>query len=274
MQGLATLRRFIEAQEIQDVRQMTRAQVDAYVVELRRRKLSPHTVQSRLVTMKCFFTFLVESNRLLLSPAEHVRVEHLAHLVGPTVTAAQAVKVIMAPNTSLPMGVRDRAILEVLYGTGLRRAEMTGLSVFDVDLAGGLLRVQHGKGDKERWVPLGQEAQKWLKLYLEKVRPVLARRGHGRDGEMALLLARDGRALTREAVAVIVKVAGRTVGVRVTCHTLRRTMATELLRGGAQIVEVATLLGHAHLTATQHYTKVAGVDLRRMQEEKHPRGKQ
>jgi integrase/recombinase XerD len=86
-------------------------------------------------------------------------------------------------------------------------------------------------------------------------------------------LARDGRPLGALSLGVIVKKTGQEAGVKVTCHTLRRTMATEMLRGGAQIVEVATLLGHAHLAATQRYTKVAGVDLRRMQDEKHPRGK-
>ena len=273
MQGVATLRRFAEEQQIPDVRQMTRAQVDAYVVELRRRNLSPHTVQSRLVTCKCFFTFLVESNRLLLSPAEHLRVQHLGHLMGPTVTAGEAAKVVTAPNTSLPMGVRDRAILEVLYGTGLRRAEMVGLSVFDVDMAGGVLRVVHGKGGKERLVPLGRQAALWLRTYLEKVRPALIRHSHGRDSEGALWLCRDGKVLTRETLTMLVKTAGQSVGVRVSCHTFRRTMATELLRGGAQIVQVASLLGHTHLKSTQRYTKVAGVDLRRMQEEKHPRGK-
>jgi integrase/recombinase XerD len=193
--------------------------------------------------------------------------------MGRVISAKDAEKLLAAPNTSLPMGVRDRAILEVLYGTGLRRAEVVGLSVFDVDLAGGVLRVQHGKGGKERLVPLGQEAQKWLKLYLENVRPLLARRMHGREGEMALLLARDGRGLTRSALTNLVAALGRAAGVRASCHTLRRTMATELLRGGAQIVEVGTILGHANLTATQRYTKVAGSDLRRLQAEKHPRGK-
>jgi integrase/recombinase XerD len=273
MDGMATLRRFVEVRAITDVRQMTRTEADAYVAELRRRKLSPHTVQTRLVTCKCFFAFLVESNRLLISPSEHLRTKQLAHLMGRTVTAAQANKVLAAPNTSLPIGVRDRAILEVLYGAGLRRAELVGLTVFDVDLAGGVLRVVHGKGDKERLVPLGKEAQKWLKLYLENVRPVLTRRMYGRDGEMALLLARDGRGLTPEALSKLVATLGEAVGVKVTCHTLRRTMATELLRGGAQLVEVGALLGHAHLTATQRYTKVAAVDLRRLQAEKHPRGK-
>jgi integrase/recombinase XerD len=272
MHGLGVLRRYIEAEQIPDVRQMTRAQVDGYVADLRKRKLSPWTVENWLGTCKRFFAFLVESNRLLLSPAEHLRERSLAHLLGRTVTAAQATKVLAAPNTSLPTGIRDRAILEALYGTGLRRAELVGLNVFDVDLAGGVLRVSQGKGGKGRLVPLGREAQKWLKMYLEKVRPVLARRMHGRDGEMKLMLARDGRPLTGKAMAIIVKRAGAAVGVAVTCHTLRRTMATELLRGGAQIVEVAAMLGHSRLTATQRYTKVAGVDLRRMQE-KHPRGK-
>jgi integrase/recombinase XerD len=273
MQGVAKLRRFVEEHAISDVRQMTRAEVDAYVSELRRRKLSPHTVESWLGTCKRFFGFLVESNRLLISPAEHLHERNLGHLVGRVISAKDAEKLLATPNTSLPMGVRDRAILEVLYGTGLRRAEVVGLSVFDVDLAGGVLRVQHGKGGKERLVPLGREAQKWLKLYLEKVRPLLARRMHGREGEMALLLARDGCALTCSALTSLVATLGKAAGVRVSCHTLRRTMATELLRGGAQIVEVGTILGHANLTATQRYTKVAGSDLRKMQVEKHPRGK-
>jgi len=150
---------------------------------------------------------------------------------------------------------------------------VVGLSVFDVDLAGGVLRVQHGKGGKERLVPLGQEAQKWLKLYLEKVRPLLARRMYGREGEMALFLARHGRALDCRALTRLVAALARATGVRVSCHALRRTMATELLRGGAQLVEVGAILGHARLTATQRYTKVAAGDLRQMQTEKHPRGK-
>jgi integrase/recombinase XerD len=273
VQGLARLGRFVEEQAISDVRQMTRAQVDAYVAELRRRKLSPHTVESWLGTCKRFFAFLVESNRLLISPAEHLHERNLAHLMGRVISTKDAEKLLAAPNTSLPMGVRDRAILEVLYGTGLRRGEVVGLSVFDVDLAGGVLRVQHGKGGKERLVPLGKEAQKWLKLYLEKVRPVLARRMHGRDGEMTLFLARHGRVLDGKTLTHLVRALGRAAGVRASCHTLRRTMATELLRGGAQIVEVGAMLGHARLTATQRYTKVAAADLRKLQAEKHPRGK-
>ena len=271
-QGLATLRRFVEAEQIPDVRQMTRAQVDAYVAGLRK-KVAPRTTECWLGACKRFFGFLVDSNRLLLSPAEHLHERNLSHLVGPVISTKDAEKLLAGPNTSVPMGVRDRAILEVLYGTGLRRAELVGLSVFDVDLAGGVLRVQHGKGGKERLVPLGKEAQKWLKLYLEKVRPLLARRMHGREGEMALFLARHGRALDCRALTRLVAALAQATGVRGSCHALRRTMATELLRGGAQLVEVGAILGHARLTATQRYIKVAAGDLRQMQTEKHPRGK-
>jgi len=272
LQGLVTLRRHLEEEQIPDVRQMTRAQVDAYVAGLRKR-VAPRTAECWLGACKRFFGFLVETNRLLLSPSEHLHERNLSHLVGPVISTKDAEKLLAEPNTSLPIGVRDRAILEVLYGTGLRRAELVGLSVFDVDLAGGVLRVQHGKGGKERLVPLGREAQKWLKLYLEKVRPLLARRMHGRDGEMALLLARHGRALDCRALTRLVAALARATGVRVSCHALRRTMATELLRGGAQLVEVGAILGHARLTATQRYIKVAAGDLRQMQTEKHPRGK-
>jgi integrase/recombinase XerD len=271
-QGLATLRRFVEAEQIPDVRQMTRAQVDAYVAGLRKR-VAPRTAECWLGACKRFFAFLVDSNRLLLSPAEHLHERNLSHLVGPVLSTKDAEKLLAAPNTSLPMGVRDRAILELLYGTGLRRGEVVGLSVFDVDLAGGVLRVVRGKGGKERLAPLGKEAQRWLKLYLENVRPKLARRRHGRDGEMTLFLTRHGRALDGKALTHLVAALGRAAGVRASCHTLRRTMATELLRGGAQLVEVGAMLGHRRLTATQRYTKVAAADLRKLQAEKHPRGK-
>lgn len=273
LQGLQVLGRYAQAHEIADLRQMSRAQVDAYVADLRRRKLSPRTVENWLGTCKRFFYFLVETNRLLISPAEHLRERNLSHLMGHVISAKEAARLLAVPNTSLPLGVRDRAILEVLYETGLRRAEVTALTIFDVDLAGGLLRVQQGKGGKDRLVPLGEQAGKWLRMYLENVRPRLCRRKHGQDGEAALLLGRDGKPLSRDALAMMVKMAGKAVGVRASCHTLRRTMATELLKGGAKLPAVAAILGHAHLSATQRYTKVASADLRRVHREKHPRGK-
>jgi integrase/recombinase XerD len=236
-QGLRPLREYLEKNKIADLRQLTRREVDAYVASLRERKLSPHTVESWIAAMRRFFDFLCETNRLLLSPAEHLRQHNLSHRVGPTLGVAEIERVLAAVNTSLPIGVRDRALIELLFSTGMRREEAALLTVFDVDLAGGVVRISHAKGGGERLVPLGQQALRWLRTYLESVRRKLsgAREGH------ALFVGRGGRALSGAGIASIVKHAGRRAGVSASCHTLRRTMATELLRGGANIAEVARL---------------------------------
>lgn len=271
--GVRVLRDYVEDTGIADVRQMTRRQVDAYVAHLRGRKLSPRTIDNWIGTLKRFFAFLVESNRLLISPAEHLRQKNLSRLVGATISTEQAERLLAVPNTSLPIGIRDRAMLEVLYCTGIRRGELVALTVFDVDLAGGLLRISQAKGGGERIVPLGRQAQKWLRAYLENVRPQLGRRKYGRDGEPRLFLGRHGKPLSPEAVVMNLRKIGHKAKVPVSCHTLRRTMATEMLKGGAQLPEVAALLGHASFQTTQRYTKVASQDLRRVHAEKHPRGK-
>ena len=265
------LGRYCALASIEDVRQMTRRQVDEYVKWLRHAKLAPRTVECWLSGMRVFFRFLVETNRLLLDPADHVRIRNMQHLVGPTLSVAQMEKLLAAPNTSLPMGVRDRAMLEMLYSSGIRRNELRKLTVFDVDLAGGLLRVQ-GKGGGERVVPLGRHAARWLRTYLEQVRPRLARRSGGREGEHHLFLGKDGTPLSLSAIVARLAKHGKAAGVRVSCHTLRRTMATELLKGGAQVNEVAAILGHTRVSTTQIYTKVMPVDLRQVHERHHPRG--
>lgn len=272
-QGLQAFGRYVHGKGIEDVRQMTKRELDGYVTHLRMRKLSPRTIQCWIATLKRFFAFLVDTNRLLLSPVEHLRERNLSHLVGPTLSITQAERLLAVPNTSLPIGVRDRALLEVLYGTGLRRAELATLTIFDVDLAGGLLRVSQAKGGTERIVPLGREALRWLGAYLEKVRPALARLSRGRDGEHRLWLGRDGRVVNPEALAAVVTKTARAAGIRASCHMLRRTVGTEMLRGGAQLPEVAALLGHRHLQTTQRYTKVVARDLKRVHAHHHPRGK-
>jgi integrase/recombinase XerD len=272
--GLRALAAWLDARGVLDVRQLGRAEVDAYVASVRAPKVkaAPHTIEGRIGALKGFFRFLVDTNRILLSPAEHVRERNLSHLVGPTMTVAQAQKLLAAPNTSLPHGVRDRALLELLYGTGLRRDEVGKLSIFDVDLAGGLVRVNEGKGGKARVVPLGSQAAHWLGLYLEHVRPRLAGRRHARTDRHTLFLGRSGEELSGPGLGKIVDAAARAAGVRASCHMLRRTMATELLRGGADIITVARILGHASPQTTQRYTKVETTDLRLVHARHHPRG--
>jgi integrase/recombinase XerD len=269
--GLGRFRQYVKRIGITDVREMGRAQVDRYVAELRDSGLAPRTVENWIAALKSFFRFLVETNRLLLSPAEHLRERNLGHLVGPTVTVAEADKVLAAVNTSTLLGIRDRTMLELIYGTGIRRGECATMTIFDVDVDGGQLRVLGKRG--ERMVPLGKVATKWLRTYLGKVRSVLMRRRMAQPECPLVFLGKSGQPLSDQAVHVIVRQAGQHVGVKLSCQRLRRTMATEMLRGGAGVREVGAVLGHKRLETTQKYTKVLITDLRKVHAERHPRGR-
>ena len=249
-----------------DLRGVTRRDVDAYACELAGSPLAP-ALRRRAV--KRLFEHLVETQKLLSSPAEHLRERRVTSLPGRVLTEAEVDKLLAAPNTSLPRGIRDRALLELLYATGLRRGEVVGLAVFDVDLGGGLVRVR-GKGGHERLVPLSKEAQKWLGEYLRQVRPRLARHG---DGERALFLTRSGRRMGPGAIDQALLQHSKAAGLRrVSCHTLRRSVGTALVRGGADVRTVAQILGHARVSTMARYTLLAATDLRREHARTHPRG--
>ena len=251
-----------------DLRTVSRRDVDAYAAELASSTLSEATRSLRLRAVKRFFEHLVETQKLLCSPAEHLRERRVRSLPGKVLSEAQADRLLAAPNTSLPMGVRDRALLELLVATGLRRKELVGLGVHDVDLAGGLLRVR-GKADHERIVPLSRPSQRWMREYLREVRPRLARRG---DAVRTLFLTRSGRALDAGSVAQILLRCSKAAGLpRVCCHALRRTVGTLLVRGGADVRTVAELLGHVRLATTERYTLLAAKDLRAEHRRTHPR---
>ncbi len=258
---------------IEDARAVGRADVDRYLKWLRAQPLAPRTIEHWIAGMRAFFRCLVDTNRLLVSPADHVLLKNLQHLIGPTITAEEANRVLAAPNTSWPIGVRDRAILELLYGTGIRRDELRRLTIFDVDLTGGALRVL-GKGGVERMLPLGSKACEWLRTYLENVRQKLIGHKHGRDGEQTLFLEKSGQPMTNYAIGAAVTKHGRVAGVRVSCHALRRTMGTEMLKRGANLASIAKMLGHVHLATTQKYTKVTLVELRGVHDRLFPRGDQ
>jgi integrase/recombinase XerD len=175
-----------------------------------------------------------------------------------------------APDGAL--GLRDRAMLEVLYGAGLRVSELVSLPLSALDRRGGWLRVR-GKGRKERMVPLGEPALEALDAYLEQARPVLARAA-ARPGE-AVFLSRRGRAMTRQNFFLRLRELARRAGIpsdRVSPHVLRHAFATDLLEGGADLRAVQTLLGHADLSTTQIYTHVSRARLRETVERRHPRG--
>jgi site-specific recombinase XerD len=177
-----------------------------------------------------------------------------------------------ATPTSSPRDARDRAILEVLYATGLRRAELLALAVYDMDLSAGTLRVEHGKGDQTRVVPLTESALAALKLYLEESRPAFAREA---SQTRLFVSSRSGGPLDDADIVRIVAKAARRAGIKkhVTPHTLRHTCATHLLRGKADIRQIQKLLGHRRLSSTEVYTRVEIGDLAEVVARCHPRAK-
>jgi integrase/recombinase XerD len=179
---------------------------------------------------------------------------------------------LAAIDTSTAIGLRDRAMLEVLYGAGLRVSELVGLPLSGLDRRGGLLRVE-GKGGRERIVPLGAAALSALDRYLAEARGRLL--GNAADETHALFLSRRGRGMTRQNFFAMLRKLARRAGVpsdRVSPHVLRHAFATDLLDGGADLRSIQAMLGHADLSTTQIYTHVSRARLRRTVEERHPRG--
>jgi integrase/recombinase XerD len=262
---------WLSSEGITDLRLVTQSILERYAVQVQRRPVCQGARINLLYAVKKLFYFLVESNQLLIDPA--VRLPSLklgVQLPRPTLTREEIQKLFAQPNTSLLHGIRDRAILELLYSTGIRSGEAVLLTVYDVDLSAGLLKVRHGKGGRSRVVPIGREAAKWLKEYLEKIRP---RQNRLRPHERALFLIPTGHACCQRTLEKAVRRYARMAKIkkRVTCHTFRHTCATHLLEAGADICAIQALLGHRRLSTTQIYTRLRPVDVKAMHQRTHPR---
>jgi integrase/recombinase XerD len=230
----------------------------------------PSTVARALAAVRTFHGFLLREGDTDVNPAQGVTRPKVPRNLPRPLAVADVEAMLAAPGEGDVVGLRDRAILETLYGAGLRISELVGLDVDDVDLEEGSVRV-FGKGSKERLVPLGRFATRAIEGYLTRARPALARAGSG----AAMFLNQRGGRLTRQGAAKILGTAARRAGVkkRVTPHTLRHSFATHLLEGGADVRVVQELLGHATLTTTQIYTLVTGDRLREEYFSAHPRAR-
>jgi len=173
------------------------------------------------------------------------------------------------PNLQTPLGMRDRAMLEILYATGMRVSELTHLPTHQVNLEGGYVLL-YGKGSKERIVPLGSEAIKWVTLYLKESRGILAK---GKESP-SLFINRSGKGMSRQRFWKNLKDYGQKAGLRkrITPHLLRHSFASHLLEGGADLRSVQMMLGHADISSTQIYTHVTGERLKKIHQRYHPRG--
>ena len=227
------------------------------------------TQTQRLVPVTQLFSWLRRSGRIAANPAVDLLMPKAERrLPEATLSAEEMGRLLAAPRISRPLGLRDRAILEVFYSSALRRAELIELLVTDIDFARGTIFVRSGKGAKDRYVPIGERALFWLRLYLELVRP----RFLTTDDDARLFLTSQGTALCPDWLSRRIRRYLQQAGIpkKGSCHLLRHTVATLMLGGGADIRYVAEMLGHARLETTQRYTRVSIDQLRRVHASSHP----
>jgi integrase/recombinase XerD len=274
---VANARHFLKAMDIPDVRQITTPVLESYIAGLydhRTKDDKPYSLAAisiKIRAIKRFFEYLESVNIIFINPAEPVKEPPKNRgRVKPALTPAEARAMLDQPNLATPLGVRDRAVLEVLYCSGIRLEELCRLSVFDVDLKGRMIRINQGKGRKDRVVPLGRHAAKALREYITHVRPNMVKKNRG---NRSLFVLNRGQALTRVMAQILVKQYARAAGIKkpVSPHTFRHTFATTLVQNGADIVAVQKMLGHASLKTTQEYIRTLGLDIKKAHAKTHPR---
>ena len=267
---------FLEQRGVRDVGSAREEDVAAFVRHLSGSEYAPErtyrasSVARALAAARALHRFLVREGVVPDDPTQGVIRPRIPRSLPKPLTVDQVAALLAAPGDAEPPALRDTAILEVLYGAGLRISELVALDVDDLDLEEGSVRVV-GKGDKERVVPLGRYAVRAVGAYLARGRPTLAR---SRSGGALFLNQRGGR-LTRQGATNVIQTAARRAGIRarVTPHVLRHSFATHMLEGGADVRVVQELLGHASVATTQIYTLVTQDRLREVYDEAHPRAK-
>jgi len=268
--------RFLRARKVRDLRAATEADIVAYARQLQKDKgptgtlLAAETQRAYLMQVRRLFAFLERRGAILQNPSLDLAMPRVEKLPRVVLTQAQVRELVAAPSAATPTGKRNRAILELLYGTGIRVTECARLETRDVDLARGTLFIRLGKGKKDRIVPVMGRAAAALDLYLREARPQLVRD----TTQQAVFLSKTGGgALSPGAIELLVRESAKAAGipVRVSPHALRHSFATHLIQGGADVRHVQELLGHSSLSSTAIYTRVAPMDLQSVIRKSHPR---
>ena len=239
-----------------------------YLERLRRRGLRPASVARRISALRGLYKHLVREGALRRDPTENLDAPRRARSLPRTLSREVVTALVESPDLTEPRGLRDRALLELLYATGMRASECLGLSLDDVNLSAGYV-VCTGKGRKQRLVPVGGEAAQWVGRYLRDVRPLYTR---VRDCGRLFVNPRGGR-LSRQSLWTIVRHAAARAGLRqrISPHVLRHSFASHLLEGGADLRSIQAMLGHADIATTQIYTHLPSATLLQMYRRFHPR---
>ncbi len=268
---LRDVRRLAEYGESKGIRgpgDVTAAQLREFIYFLKDLGLAATTIRRQVSALRTYYKFLVGEGVVTRDPSERIESPKRWRTLPSVLSVADIERLLAAPNTDEPLAIRDRALLEFAYATGVRVSELVGLTLQDILFEEGVARV-FGKGAKERLVPVGRRALGAVALYAREIRPTLDK-GVGRG---ALFLNARGGKLSRVGAWGVIKKMAKRAGItkRVTPHTLRHTFATHLLEGGADLRAVQEMLGHADLSTTQLYTHVDRDYLRSVHKSYHPR---
>jgi integrase/recombinase XerD len=257
----------LKARQIEPVA-LDRTEVPRYLLVLREADLDPRSVARHLSTIRQFHRFLVRAGRATDDPTAHLDAPRAWQKLPSVLSLEEVERLLAAPKAATPLGLRNRAMLELMYASGLRVSELVGVRLGHLDESLGIVRVI-GKGDKERLVPVGETAIEWLKKYRANARPRLEKP----PPDDHLFLGRHGRGLTRQMCWHVIKALARTAGIRkaVTPHTLRHSFATHLVERGADLRSVQLMLGHADIATTQIYTHLSRAHLKTLYDKFHPR---
>jgi integrase/recombinase XerD len=243
----------------------------SYLLNLKERNYAATTVARKIAAARSFFGFMVAEGKIKDNPSQNVDSPKVGRALPKPISISQVRRLLEQPTKlSTPEAKRDRAMLELLYASGMRVSELVSLNVSDIDLDGGFVRC-FGKGHKERLIPIYRQAALAVEEYIKESRPHLTYS----DTERALFLNRRGERLTRQGLWQILKGYAKSaeLDAEVTPHTLRHSFATHMLSGGADLRAVQELLGHANISTTQVYTYLTTEHIRRAYEKSHPRAK-
>lgn len=253
-----------------DLLQIKRQDLTQYLSDRLSDGLGARSAARMLSSLRSFYRYQLREHRIQVDPTMRIESPHLGRPLPDTLSESDVEKLLAAPDVTTPLGLRDRTMLELLYASGLRVSELVSLTIADMNLRAGVVRVM-GKGSKERLVPMGEEALAWIHRYLNEARSDLLK---GNLAASVVFPSQQGRVMTRQTFWHRIKIHARNAGIRMKLspHTVRHAFATHLINHGADLRVVQLLLGHSDLSTTQIYTHVARQRLRELHQQHHPRG--
>ena len=267
---ILSLLSFLDEKSVSDLSEVKPAQLNDFFRILNKLGLTSRTAARYYSSIKGFFNYLFLNKYILKNPVEKLSAPKISRNLPVVLTINEIEKILSMPDTGDKLGLRDKALLELLYACGIRVSELINLKIFDLFFDEEIIRV-FGKGSKERIVPVGSSAVKWVNEYLKKSRPLLEKK---MKSENILFLNVRGTKLSRMGIWKIISKYGKAAGIKkeVHPHTFRHSFATHLLEGGADLRAVQEMLGHADISTTQIYTHIDREFIKQVHKDYHPRG--